>query len=217
MKIIDLSKPIVHGDNYHCDVEISDYATHAQTAARLTLPAKGYAVKKLIMSDHSATHVDAPLHFIPDGQSIDEPSLDRYCGPAKVIDFSADTGDQGELTLSVFLAKLSNENISLEQGDCVLFKFQEGDKIAYSGLSEHTSAQLVESGVRLVGTDQPSIDWFENKTRPAHRLLLAAGIPVVEMLTNLQSIKNKQAVFMGLPLKITGATGSPIRAAALIF
>jgi kynurenine formamidase len=167
------------------------------------------------MSDHSGTHVDAPAHFIPGGKTIEQTAPNIYVGPAKVVDFSGDDGDEGELKLQVFKDKLTDKALEIEAGDCVLFKFQSENGKVFSGLSEEVSSFLSEQKVKLVGTDQPSIDWSENKTRPAHRVLLSAEIPIVEMLTNLELIKGGKATFMGLPLKMTGATGSPIRAIAI--
>lgn len=215
MKIIDLSIEFGTGSNYHLDTEISDHVTHAETKHRLEYPAEGFAVKRLVMSDHSGTHVDAPAHFIPGGKTIEQTPVDIYVGAAKVVDFSGEKGNEGELKLPVFQDKISDEGIEIEAGDCVLFKFQGKTVKVYSGLSEEVSAFLAEQKVRLVGTDQPSIDWSENKTRPAHRVLLSSAIPIVEMLTNLELLKGKKSTFMGLPLKMTGATGSPIRAVAI--
>ncbi len=215
MRITDLSVGFGTGDNYHLNTEITDHLTHAETKDRLEYPAEGFAVRRLVMSDHSATHVDAPVHFIPGGKTIDQTPLDIYAGPARVVDFSGDTGDQGELALPDFAEKTDNEHIEIRAGDCVLFRFEGENGKVYSGLSEDLSGYLASRKVRLVGTDQPSIDWSENKSRPAHRILLSAGIPVVEMLTNLDAVKGKEATFMGFPLKITGATGSPIRAVAI--
>ena len=216
MKLIDLSTELAHGDNYHFDAAITDHVTHSETKPRFEPPAEGYAVKKLLMSDHTATHVDAPRHFIPDGPTIEATNLDKYYGPGKVLDFSDYNSKGGQLTLSVFMEKLQQEDIAISAGDCLLFKFKGSDGPVFNGLAEDLSQHLVDSKIKLIGTDQPSIDYMENKSRPAHRVLLGAGIPIVEFLTNMETVKGKPFTFIGLPIKLKGATGSPIRAVAMV-
>lgn len=218
MRLIDLSGELYDGQGGHLEIAIQDHRTHEETRDWFAPPAVGMAAKKLTLCDHSGTHVDAPLHFIPDGRTIDQVPLESFAGPGWVADFSRADGTGEQLTLDDFERWCDEaDDRNVEAGDAVLFRLKkpDGDN-AYVGLSEDLSRHLVDAGARLVGTDQGSIDWPKNKSRPAHRLLLAAGIPIVEGLINLDQLADESFTFLALPLKLRGATGSPVRAAAWI-
>ena len=71
---------------------------------------------------------------------------------------------------------------------------------------------LVKSGAALVGIDCANIDNMQDRTRPAHTILLAAGIPVVEHLRGLEQIGERSFRFFAVPPAIRGGTSFPVRA-----
>jgi kynurenine formamidase len=71
---------------------------------------------------------------------------------------------------------------------------------------------LLDCGVELTGVDMPSVD---QAPYPAHRVLLAAGVPIVENLTNLDAIGADFFELIVLPLRLAGRDGSPVRAIAV--
>ena len=86
-------------------------------------------------------------------------------------------------------------------------------------LSEEGAAYLVEQGVRLVGIDSVNIDDTSREAggrRPAHSLLLAAGVPVVEHLTNLGQVPTSGAMFSAVPPKVERFGTFPVRAFAVL-
>ncbi|MCD6324423.1 MAG: hypothetical protein J7L55_04885, partial [Desulfurococcales archaeon] len=68
-------------------------------------------------------------------------------------------------------------------------------------------------GIKGVGLDSPSPD---RHPYPAHRVLLPSGVAIFENLMNVDKVVGKKFLFIGLPLKLVGATASPIRAVAVI-
>jgi kynurenine formamidase len=80
------------------------------------------------------------------------------------------------------------------------------------GISEEVARFLVEKKIKGVGIDAPSIDPYPFEV---HRILLAHEILIFESLTNLKALVERTATFFGVPLKLTGCSGSPIRAFAL--
>jgi kynurenine formamidase len=215
---IDLSGELFDGQGGHLQTVIEDFRTHEQTESWFQPPCKGMAAKKLILCDHSGTHVDAPLHFVPGGKTIDQVDLGKFAGPGVLVDFSAQEGTGEELTLEAFRDWAEASSARPKPGDALIFRLKKdsGEGNVYVGLSEELASWIVDSRIGIVATDQGSIDWPKNKSRPAHRILLAAGIPVVEGLTNLNTLAGRAFTFLALPLKLRGATGSPVRAAALI-
>jgi len=84
------------------------------------------------------------------------------------------------------------------------------------GLSSDAAEYLIELGVASVGLDTPNLDQAQAEDYPAHKLLLSKGVPIIENLTNLEMIGASKFMFVGVPLKIRGASGSPIRAIAIV-
>ncbi len=217
MELIDLSGELFDGQGGHLQTVIEDFRTHEQTEGWFEPPCKGMAAKKLILCDHSGTHVDAPLHFVPGGKTIDQVPLERFAGRGVLADLSQMEGTGEELTLEAFQTWAESNATAPRAGDALIFRLKrhDGEGNAYVGLSEKVASWIAQHNIGLVGTDQGSIDWPRNKTRPAHRVLLAAGVPIVEGLVNLDTIGPREFTFLALPLKLRGATGSPVRAAAL--
>jgi kynurenine formamidase len=84
------------------------------------------------------------------------------------------------------------------------------------GLSEAAAKYLVSKKTNLVGIDSPSIDFKGNKRFSVHRIFSKNNILIVENLANLEKIKSSKFHFVVLPLKLKGATGSPVRAIAFV-
>jgi arylformamidase len=145
---------------------------------------------------HSATHLDAPLHFIPEGDSVDKVDLSRCIGPCTVVPA------QGILTGADI------DRLAPQSGARLLFK---GDGEAF--LSTSAAFALAASGVFLVGTDAQSIGTPDDEDGP-HTELLGAGIPLLEGL-NLSGAEPGSYRLIALPLLLAGAEASPVRAVLL--
>ncbi len=145
---------------------------------------------------HTATHIDAPLHFVPNGATIDQIPLDPFLGPCTVVTM------KGLLTGAEIdaLAPRCEKRI-LFRGDGELF------------LSQSAAFALAESGILLVGTDAQSIGPM-NAEQPPHFELLSAGIPILEGL-DLSAVEDGTYQLIALPLKLEGLEASPCRAVLL--
>jgi kynurenine formamidase len=116
----------------------------------------------------------------------------------------------------------------MRRGDIVLVRFWPdawgGDAfLAARGLTKDACEWLLERGAKCVGVDHPNLEGrvaeeLGNIDCPGHVLLLHPDreIPIIENLVGLEHVQGKRFRFFGLPLKIDGATGSPIRAVALL-
>ena len=160
-------------------------------------------------SVHVGTHVDAPNHFLREGETAENIPLDLLVGPAEVIEFSADrhitADDLQEMDICTkgkrLLIKTSNSKYWAEG----LNQFQEG----FLALDPGAAAYLVDCGVEVVGVDYLSVAPFSDP-EPTHRILLEAGILIIEGL-NLSGIKPGPYQLLCLPLKIGGSDGAPAR------
>lgn len=179
------------------------------------------------MFDHFGTHVDAPLHMLRDGKSIDQLPADSFFGEAIVLDcrFAQGRGITAQ-DLEVALP-------GVERGDIVLICSAEPPATLDSYVLDQTyvtasAAQwLVEAGAKAVGLEAWSLEHsYENEhidgyldpttpnPFPAHKILLRNQIYVIEGLCNLEQIVGRRVRFAALPLPVPGSTGSPVRAIA---
>lgn len=153
----------------------------------------GYNLTEISMSVHSGTHIDAPLHFCGDGQSIDNIRLNTFFGKCTVISVSGIlTGEDMERLLPYCKRRV------LFHGDGKTF------------ISHSAAIVLAESRVVLVGTDASSIapSFDEERT---HRELARAGIAILENL-NLSAIDDGEYDLCAFPVKLGGLEAAPCRA-----
>ncbi|HEX2615224.1 MAG TPA: cyclase family protein [Nitrososphaera sp.] len=177
--------------------------------------AHGYDSEAMFMSTHTGTHVDAPSHFAP-GLS----SIDRI--PA------------GRLVCNALLVKAPKKaNQLIELGDVKDSQISKGDTVVFAtgwekraagknymtenpGLSARAARYLVRKKVNAVAIDGPSIDAGFDEKFAAHNILLQANVLAVENLCNVGRISKERFTLVVGPLKLAGATGSPVRALAII-
>jgi len=181
---------------------------------------QGFAAEVIYLATHTGTHVDAPYHFAPDGLHINEVRLDRLVGEAVLIDL----GEKPPLSIvSAAELKAYLNKVQLQPGYIIIIKTgwaRMVGRLEYltmnPGLSSDAAEYLIELGAASVGLDTPNLDQAQAKDYPAHKILLSKGVPIIENLTNLEKIGASKFMFVGVPLKIRGASGSPIRAIAIV-
>lgn len=172
----------------------------------------GFNAEVIQMATHTSTHIDAPLHFKEGCASIDLLSLELFVGYAVVADLWSRFKIRREDLERALKACGYNE------GDAVLIYsgwedvYQKPDYVTKNpGLMGDAAKLLVEVKAKLVGIDSPSIDPGDSTSFEAHHILLSAGIPVIENLCNMARLLNRRVKYYAFPLKITGATASPVR------
>ena len=167
-------------------------------------------VTRVQMGAHTATHMDAPFHFEPDGAGIDRLPLDVMIGPCRVFDLTKITGH---------ITRAALETCDLSGVARALFKTRnslrwEADEHAFDknfvGVVTDGAQYLVERGVKLVGVDYLSVEPFGSKGHPVHHILLRANVIVVEGL-NLHDVPAGDYELIALPVKLKGTDGAPAR------
>ena len=180
----------------------------------------GYNSELLFLSSHTGTHLDAPYHFQEKGEKIHEISLKRLVSSAILVK-SRKKGDQ--LITKTDIQKFEKKHGKIPSGSTVIFwtgwqKMIKNNSyfIRNPGLSTAAAKYLVSKKINLVGTDSPSIDLGKDKRFPVHHIFSKNNVLIVENLTNLEKIRSSKFHFVVLPLKLKGATGSPVRAIAFV-
>lgn len=175
-----------------------------------------YHSEVIFMSTHTGTHMDAPSHFINGVSSIDKIPINRFISRSVLVKI---TKASDEL---ITAAEIEALNVKILEGDSVVFSTSwenEVDKEYYfshsPGLSEDAAEFLINKKVNAVCIDSPSIDRGSDNNFPVHKLLLNKEILIVENLCNLGKIDSQNFTLIMIPLKLSGASGSPIRAIAI--
>lgn len=167
-------------------------------------------VAAISLSVHAGTHVDGPRH-VTDGPGASELPLTPFVGACAVVDgrpfIAGDPPAVGPAVLDDLDPK-TTPRVLIRTRDRVDPERFPADLIP---LSPELARRLAADGFVLVGTDAPSVDPVDSKTLPVHRVLAEAGIPNVENLV-LSGVEPGRYTFIGLPLRLTEADSSPIRA-----
>jgi kynurenine formamidase len=194
-----------------------------------------YAANDFCAAEHGGTHLDAPFHFAEHGWTVDQIPLARLTGPAAVVDVSARaTADPDAMVTVADLDAFEAAHGRFEAGTIVLlrtgFGTRWGDRARYlgtavpgdvkglrfPGLDPDAARRLVERGAGAVGIDTASIDRGRSADFRAHQVLGTANVPVFENLARLDALPPRGATFIGLPMKIGGGSGAPLRAIAVL-
>lgn len=159
----------------------------------------------LQMCTHTGTHCDAPWHFIQGGATLEQVDVALFFGNARIIEIpNADVIDATLLPPEPLPPRiLFKTRNSLLPVDGTFDK-------SFVALAPDAAERIIADGVRLVGVDYLSVAPYGN-SKPVHRLLLGAGVFIVEGL-RLADIPAGFHEFIVLPLPIIGADGAPCRA-----
>jgi arylformamidase len=174
-------------------------------------PEDPVTVSQFAFGAHTGTHVDAPIHFLPDGEGVEGFSPDVFVGPCFVADLrhvvggiSADDLEEAAIPSGTtrLLALTSNSGWSREDT---------GFRPDYVAFDLTAATWCVDRGIRLLGNDYLSIEIFEAEGHPVHKTLLGAGIAVLEGL-DLAGVAPGEYELAALPILVPGSDGSPVRA-----
>jgi kynurenine formamidase len=176
-------------------------------------PGTEFAIDQLTLVGNTGTYLDAPYHRFPDGADLSAISLDRTVDLPAVVVRVAGAREPGIDVGALAAHDVRGKAVLLHTGDDARFGTP-----AYATerhfLTRAGAAWLAGQGPALVGIDGINIDDTVDGERPAHTLLLAAGIPVVEHLTGLGQLPPTGARFTAVPLRIEGFGTIPVRAFA---
>jgi len=175
-----------------------------------------YDSEVIFMSTHTGTHMDAPSHFASNASTIDKISIGRFISNAILIKLKK--GSNQLITAD----EIKASNVSIMQGDTIVLSTlweNEIDKDYFfshsPGLAEDAAKYLIDKKVNAVCIDSPSIDRGSESSFAVHKLLLSNEILIVENLCNLDKLNCQYFTLIMTPLKLSGASGSPIRAIAV--
>lgn len=197
-----------------------------------------YSANNFSAAEHGGTHLDAPIHFAENAQSVDEIPLHNLIGQAVKIDVSAKAIPNPDYLISLEdLMDWERENGGIPKNSIILLEtgFGQfyGDKKRYlgtekrgpdavkelhfPGLSPEAAEWLItQRNIIAVGIDTPSIDYGQSREFKTHVILMSNNIPAFENVANLDRLPGKDFTVFALPMKIKNGSGAPLRIIALL-
>ena len=180
------------------------------------------------LNDHFGTHLDSPLHIVPNTPSVDAVDINRLIGEAVVLDLSFANGR------GITSEDFERATPKVRPGDIVLVYTREKPGTADEYLTNQTfvtpdgASWLVQQGIKAVGVEAFGFEhlydgifvkkWYDKATPPphwpAHTICLRENVYILEGLGNLERIAGKRVRFSALPLPVPDSSGSPVRAVA---
>lgn len=242
------TNPYLMGSFIDLTHEFSDESVYWVTSEEFELEtvAKGptemgfyYSANNFSGAEHGGTHIDAPIHFAENRQSVNEIPLEKLIGKAIKIDVSNKALKDRDYLISIddFKNWETVQNMQIPDGSIVLLETGYSqfypDKLTYlgtdkrgpdavkdlhfPGLSPGAAQWLVdERNINAIGLDTPSIDYGQSIYFKSHVILLSENIPAFENLTNLNLLPYKDFTVIALPMKIKGGSGGPLRIVAVV-
>lgn len=197
MKVHDISSLIFEGMPVYKDKE--------EKQPKLSTVTNGYVTETRLQIDaHTGTHVDAPLHMIPDGETIETISIEKLVGNCKVLDLT---------NINEKITKSDLERFEIDADDFILLKtknsFDDNFNFDFIFLDETGANYITEKGVRGVGIDSLGIERSQ-KGHPTHKQLFSNHVIIVEGL-RLKEVEEGSYFMVAAPLKLTGIDAAPAR------
>ncbi|MBI4526210.1 MAG: cyclase family protein [Deltaproteobacteria bacterium] len=178
-------------------------------------------VTELSLPCHAGTHVDAPVHIVPNGKSIEELPLESFVGPGAVIAVKKGGGEE------VTAKELEDSGVPVNRGDILMLytgwdeKFESPDYNLHPYLSVDAAEWMVAKGVKLFGIDCITVDLPTPLRQkgfdfPVHKILLGNGVLIAENVANLGKIVGRKTRILALPLRVKGSDAAHARIMAEI-
>jgi kynurenine formamidase len=193
-----------------------------------------YSANTFCMPEHGGTHLDAPIHFARDRETMERVPLERLIGPVVVIDVSDKAAADRDYRVSeADVLAFEAKHGRIEPGTRVLVRTgwsrrwpdasgylghaTDATKLHFPAYGEEAARLLVQQRqVALLGIDTASIDYGPTIDFPVHQIVATANVPGLENVTGLESLPPRGAILIALPMKIEGGSGGPTRVVALV-
>lgn len=222
MKIYDLSST-VNEELWYYGAPYVPY----QTKYLATVKKNGYITKEHILTSHTGTHLECAKHWWDDGESADQVGLDKIAGHARVLRFACKEQPFYGITPQMLEAAGADR---LEPGDICMIATGWDKRIKESNytwespfITVESANYLKEKGIKAFAIDAPmfgdprdGMDVVPEGLELPDYVFQKAGIPCILGLVRAAELPD-EVFFIGAPLKLEDADGSPVRAMAIVF
>jgi len=216
-RLIDLSHEIEHGMVTYRGLlapTISDWLSREASSARYAAGTT-FQIGKIELLANTGTYIDAPFHRYSDRADVAGFALTSVADLEGLVVRATKRAARG-LDPTWFRQDVRGKAVLVHAGWDAHWRTDTYSAGEHPFLTRATAEHLVNAGAALVGIDSLNIDDDKDGTRPAHTLLLGAGIPIVEHMTNLGALPDAGFRFFAVPPRVKGMGSFPIRAFARV-
>ena len=174
----------------------------------------GFNGTQISLFSHTGTHIDAPNHVFEKGTTLENIDVSSFCGKAVVIDCT-DVKAGGEIGFD----KIEKMKHNVDEAEILIFRTgwdrfwgKDGYFQNYPVISNEIAQYVIQSGKKALGFDTCGIDAFDDESLTYHKMMLEAGVLIIENLCCLEQAGNDVFDFFALPLKYRNSDGAPVRA-----
>jgi kynurenine formamidase len=214
--LIDLSHEIEHGMVTYRGLPsptVSDWLSREASTTRYA-PGTTFQIGKIELLANTGTYIDAPFHRYEDGKDVAGYALDAVADLAGVV-VRANGGSKRPIDASRFKGQdLRGKAVLVHTGWDAHWRTDTYSGGQHPFVTKEAAEHLVKAGATLVGIDSLNIDDDKDGSRPAHTILLGAGIAIVEHMTNLAALPDSGFRFYAVPPRVKGMGSFPVRAFA---
>jgi kynurenine formamidase len=221
-QLIDLSHIISHGLITYKGLPapiICDFLSREQSRQHYA-PGTEFQIGKIEMVANTGTYLDSPFHRYEDGKDLSELELKSLANLEGVVVRAKAPTSRRTPNFAIKTDAFANLDV---KGKAVLIHtgwnvHWETDQYfeGHAFVTKEAAQWLANQGAALVGIDSYNIDDTADLTRPAHSILLGAGIPIVEHMCNLGELPDRDFKFFAVPVKVKGMGTFPVRAFAIV-
>ncbi len=217
-RLIDLSHEIEHGMVTYRGLPaptVSDWLTRAASTARYG-PGTTFQIGKIELLANTGTYIDAPFHRYEDGRDVAGYALEAVADLPGIVVRSANAPAR-PIDASVFKGQdVKGKAVLVHTGWDAHWRTDTYSSGQHPFVTKAAAEYLAQAGVALVGIDSLNIDDDKDGSRPAHTILLGAGVAIVEHMTNLASLPDSGFRFFAVPPRVRGMGSFPVRAFARV-
>jgi arylformamidase len=174
-----------------------------------------YIMSEVHMWSHVGTHIEAPYHYLKQGEDVAAIPLERVVGECLLIDLS-DRGVGQPITQEDLIERAAD----IREGDIVFVR---------TGLSHYYGTErshdrpyftvdairwLTERRIACLGVDCSGIEKRDEPQQPNHEMLFSHGIPLIEHLANLEQLRARRFYVVAVPWRVHGLEASPVSVVA---
>ena len=192
---------------------ISDHLTREQSRG-LYAPGTEFHIGKIEMVANTGTYIDSPFHRYPDGFDLSQLDLNSLANLDAVV--VRKQSDRAISVADIADIPVKDRAVLFHTGWDRHWRTETYWNGAHPFVTSGAATYLAEHGSALVGIDSYNIDDTTDASRPAHSILLKAGIPIVEHLCNLGAVPDDSFKFFAVPVKVKAFGTFPVRAFAVV-
>jgi arylformamidase len=217
-KLVDLSHEIEHGMVTYRGLPsptISDWLSRDASTARYA-PGTTFQIGKIELLANTGTYIDAPFHRYEDGRDVAGYALEAVADlTGVVVRATVGGGAKRAIDAGHFKgADVKGKAVLVHTGWDKHWRSDTYSSGQHPFLTKDAAEYLARSGAILVGIDSLNIDDDKDGTRPAHTILLGAGVAIVEHMTRLADLPETGFRFFAVPPRVRGMGSFPVRAFA---